>query len=182
MEVYMNAQGQIQSCATRNYLLEKIRVSNPGRGERNFHVFYQLAKAASRDQRSKLRVESDPASYRYLETCCDVPTLNDPEDFVELNQVSCDSPLVFFRVVTRLLWVFGRRLTSSGFLGFGSVVACEAWELFAISGTVTLLETMMVFRGTWLKLGTIPPIASFSLRPFVFGISVPGCCPPTFGP
>lgn len=109
MEVYLDGQGRINSCATRNYLLEKIRVSQTLKGERNFHIFYQLVKAASADDRSKLQLDDDPKAYKYLETCTDVPTLDDTKDFGDVEKAygdlgfSNDDRLGMYTVISAIM-------------------------------------------------------------------------------
>ncbi|EPY79420.1 unconventional myosin-Ib isoform 2 [Camelus ferus] len=49
-----------------NHLLEKSRVVKQPRGERNFHVFYQLLSGASEELLSKLKLERDFSRYNYL--------------------------------------------------------------------------------------------------------------------
>jgi myosin-1 len=56
--------GRICGSSTRNYLLEKIRVVNPAKGERNFHIFYQLIKAADAGLKKKLCLEADASTYK----------------------------------------------------------------------------------------------------------------------
>jgi ABC-type oligopeptide transport system ATPase subunit len=68
---------------TTNYLLEKIRVVAPGDGERNYHIFYMVTKAADGATKQKLALK-DPASYRYLDKCVDVPTFNDAGEYKAL--------------------------------------------------------------------------------------------------
>jgi myosin I len=46
-----------------NYLLEKSRICNPGKGERNFHIFYQLLKST---QASSLGLTQPASAYGYL--------------------------------------------------------------------------------------------------------------------
>jgi myosin heavy subunit len=80
MEVFFNTSKQICGSTTTNYLLEKIRVVKQQAGERNYHVFYQLTKAASQAERKELCV-GEPTDYAYLATsgCTDVAGVDDGE-------------------------------------------------------------------------------------------------------
>lgn len=48
-----------------NFLLEKSRVVGPGRGERNYHIFYQLTKGTTGDLKKYLGM-SKPEDFAYL--------------------------------------------------------------------------------------------------------------------
>jgi myosin-1 len=48
-----------------NFLLEKSRVVGLGQGERNFHVFYQITKAAGKAEQEALGM-MDPQYFHYL--------------------------------------------------------------------------------------------------------------------
>ena len=53
LELQFNAQGEPVGAKITNYLLEKSRVVGQITNERNFHIFYQFAKAASQNHRGK---------------------------------------------------------------------------------------------------------------------------------
>ncbi|TRY54351.1 hypothetical protein DNTS_011116 [Danionella cerebrum] len=59
-------------------LLEKSRVVKQPRGERNFHVFYQLLSGASEETLRKLKLERDFSKYNYLSL--DSATVNGLDD------------------------------------------------------------------------------------------------------
>jgi len=50
IEMQFNMNGMLVGARVATYLLEKVRLSQQGKGERNFHVFYQLARGASEDK------------------------------------------------------------------------------------------------------------------------------------
>lgn len=85
IEIFFDTQKEINGSKTQNFLLEKIRVIHQAATERNFHVFYQLTKAASSDMRRRFSI-GRPTEYAYLSTsgCIDVEGINDEEEFHQM--------------------------------------------------------------------------------------------------
>jgi myosin heavy subunit len=86
-DIQFNASSRIIGAATSTYLLEKPRITEHMKGERNYHVFYMLCKAPdSIRQFGKL---GDWDSYSVLSqagTVERVTTWNDEQEFVKLHE------------------------------------------------------------------------------------------------
>ncbi|GAB5366355.1 hypothetical protein AAMO2058_001136700 [Amorphochlora amoebiformis] len=71
LEVFFDLRNCIAGAKTTNYLLEKSRVCFQAKGERNYHVFYQLVNGASADMRKWFRLKP-LKDYHYLnQSGCD---------------------------------------------------------------------------------------------------------------
>ncbi|KAL9617144.1 MAG: hypothetical protein Q9160_008041 [Pyrenula sp. 1 TL-2023] len=112
LELEFNDQGNPVGAKITNYLLEKSRVVGQITNERNFHIFYQFTKAASKEYRDLFGVQS-PQSYLYTSRskCFDVQGINDNSDFAEtleaMRIIGLTKPEQdnIFRMLATILWL-----------------------------------------------------------------------------
>jgi myosin-1 len=93
-----------------NFLLEKSRVVSPGKGERNFHIFYQLTKNATEKDKTELGL-SAPNNFNYL-NCSgtyDADGIDDTKDFQDMKKsldvcgISAEDQASLFQIVAGIL-------------------------------------------------------------------------------
>ncbi|KAI8803169.1 P-loop containing nucleoside triphosphate hydrolase protein, partial [Cladochytrium replicatum] len=86
-EINFNRGGLPLGGKISNFLLEKSRVVGPSVGERNFHVFYQIAKAASSTQQEELGMMA-PENFYYLNISREylADGIDDKEEYAAMRQ------------------------------------------------------------------------------------------------
>eukprot|EP00754_Rhynchopus_humris_P031118 Rhum_TRINITY_DN15314_c1_g1::Rhum_TRINITY_DN15314_c1_g1_i1::g.151009::m.151009/K10356/MYO1; myosin I len=88
MEIYFDIRGGPSGGHVRNFLLEKSRVAFQGKGDRNFHIFYQLCCGADAGMRKRLRLK-DVSEHKFTNGGGELtrPGVSDADEFKE----TCDA-------------------------------------------------------------------------------------------
>ncbi|KAF2270733.1 hypothetical protein CC78DRAFT_485673 [Lojkania enalia] len=157
LEIQFNAQGEPVGANINNYLLEKSRVVGQITNERNFHIFYQFAKAASQNYREIFGVQQ-PQSYVYTSRskCYDVQGIDDHAEFkdtlnamkiIGLQQAEQDN---IFRMLAAILWLgnvsFQEDDSGNAAIVDHSVIDFVAYLLEVDSATVNKALTLRVME------------------------------------
>ncbi|KAH7027795.1 P-loop containing nucleoside triphosphate hydrolase protein [Microdochium trichocladiopsis] len=111
LQIHFNTNGEPVGADITNYLLEKTRVVGQIMNERNFHIFYQFAKAAPENYRTTFGIQQ-PETYAYLSRskCYNVDGIDDVAEFrdtlnamkvIGLSQAEQDD---VFRMLAAILW------------------------------------------------------------------------------
>ena len=90
MEVKFDDRFHICGSSITNYLLEKSRVVTQQKGERNYHIFFQLCAADDSTKAVAGLGMTDPADFVYLKSATDYKKAFYQDEFAELlvNQTS----------------------------------------------------------------------------------------------
>ncbi|EPR79697.1 Myosin heavy chain, partial [Spraguea lophii 42_110] len=79
--------GTIIGASIEKYLLEKSRVTRQVKGERNYHIFYQLIKGASAEIKEEIMLKGSLKDYKYLkDTTFEINGVDDVEEFKNLEE------------------------------------------------------------------------------------------------
>ncbi|XP_042200174.1 unconventional myosin-Ib isoform X2 [Callorhinchus milii] len=95
MDIEFDFKGDPLGGVINNYLLEKSRVVKRSRGERNFHIFYQLLAGGSSKSLRNLKLDKDFTKYSYLTT--EAVTLSGMDDASNFKAVKEAMKVIGFR-------------------------------------------------------------------------------------
>ncbi|TPX34846.1 hypothetical protein SmJEL517_g02611 [Synchytrium microbalum] len=111
--------GHIVGANIERYLLEKSRVTHQTAKERNYHVFYQLIRGASKEMREKFLLTDNLNDYRFLKSSNkNIEGVDDATDFKSLSdsmnimQISADEQTAYFRVIAAILHLGGIQVSA----------------------------------------------------------------------
>lgn len=77
-----NSFGELIGAKIDTYLLEKVRLVNQSRGERNYHIFYQMCAGGSEEEKSRWEL-TDPRQYHFVNqsNCYKLREIDDNEEY-----------------------------------------------------------------------------------------------------
>lgn len=109
-EINFSKSGSPMGGKISNFLLEKSRVVGPGKGERNFHIFYQLCLGSTGDLKEKLGM-TNPSYFNYLSSSGEYSAegVNDIEEFsmmdkaMDICQFQPEIKLSIFKILAGIL-------------------------------------------------------------------------------
>ncbi|KAI9469759.1 MAG: P-loop containing nucleoside triphosphate hydrolase protein [Benjaminiella poitrasii] len=112
LEIQFSSQGEPVGAVITNYLLEKNRVVGQIENERNFHIFYQLTKAAPPEYQQQFGLQG-PESFLYTSrsNCLEVDGINDVNDFqdtlkaMDVIGLQKNEQDEIFKMLSVILWL-----------------------------------------------------------------------------
>ncbi|KAJ2598983.1 class II myosin [Coemansia sp. RSA 1722] len=110
IRIEFNFAGQIAGANIEWYLLEKPRVTNQSKQERNYHIFYQFIKGADKSVRDKLLIDKGADGYNFTRKCRQtIQGVDDRAEFDTLVRAMnatgfrTDEQVDLFRIIAAIL-------------------------------------------------------------------------------
>ncbi|XP_065059730.1 unconventional myosin-Ie-like [Rhopilema esculentum] len=121
VEIQFSRGGQPEGGRISNFLLEKSRVVMQNEGERNFHIFYQILKGATDEDKETFGLTT-PDYYYYLNQsgCYDVDGVNDVQEYqdtrnaMEVMAISDENQASCLQIIAGILHIGNISFTEVG--------------------------------------------------------------------
>ncbi|KAG2437016.1 hypothetical protein HYH02_011447 [Chlamydomonas schloesseri] len=122
IQIHFNGSHHICGATIKTYLLEKSRVAMQLKGERSFHIFYQLVRGASAAEREAFRLPAKVQEFQFLsQSCCyDIAGVDDAAEFRLVRKalsdigVDAEAQTQLFTLLSGLLWLGNIEFEESG--------------------------------------------------------------------
>ncbi|KAI8467171.1 MAG: P-loop containing nucleoside triphosphate hydrolase protein [Monoraphidium minutum] len=111
IELHFCAAGSISGGRVHTYLLERSRLVAPSKGERNYHIFYQMLAGATKEERARWQLSGSAADHRLTAAagCLSLPGVDDAAHFgvtrhaMRAVGLTADDQEQLFRLLSSLL-------------------------------------------------------------------------------
>ncbi|GLC37064.1 hypothetical protein PLESTB_001395600 [Pleodorina starrii] len=122
IQIHFNGSHHICGATIKTYLLEKSRVVLQLKGERSFHIFYQLVRGVTEEERQAMRLPAKPQDFHFLAQsgCYDIAGVDDAADFRVVRRaladigVDAETQTMLFKLLSGLLWLGNIEFEESG--------------------------------------------------------------------
>ncbi|PNH05355.1 Myosin-2 heavy chain [Tetrabaena socialis] len=122
IQIHFNGSHHICGATIKTYLLEKSRVAYQLNGERSFHIFYQLVRGATVEERKTFILPPKVQDFRFLAQsgCFDIADVDDAAEFRAVRQalldvgIASDTQATLFKLLSGLLWLGNIEFEESG--------------------------------------------------------------------
>jgi myosin V len=113
IEIYFNKSHSICGALIQTYLLEKSRVVHQLPGERSYHIFYQLCRGATPEERADCLLPDSLEDFAYLSQsgCTDIKGVDDKAEFLDVKSamnavgITSEQQNSIWRVLSAVLWL-----------------------------------------------------------------------------
>lgn len=113
IEIYFNRSHAICGALIQTYLLEKSRVVHQLPGERSYHIFYQLCRGATAEERVDCLLPDSLEDFAYLSQsgCTEIKGVDDSAEFLHVKDamnavgITSERQRSIYRVLSAVLWL-----------------------------------------------------------------------------
>ncbi|KAF8413971.1 hypothetical protein HHK36_001968 [Tetracentron sinense] len=144
IEIHFSTTGKISGAKIQTFLLEKSRVVQLAKGERSYHIFYQLCAGAPSILKERLNLKM-ASEYDYLKQsdCLTIDSVDDAQKFhllmaaLDIVQLCKEDQETTFAMLAAVLWLGNISFQVTDNENHVEVVVDEVYTLYGVSVSTT---------------------------------------------